>query len=588
VAFGATPIANLFPIVSLFLRNIVRRSLSFLAEKEYDIVVVGGGIFGICAAWDAALRGFSVALIEQNDFAHATSANCFKVAHGGIRYLQHGDLYRIRESSHERSALLRTAPHLVSPMPTVVPTYGRGFRSKGVLRAGTALYDLVTFDRNHGIADSGQLIPPARPMSRQECLQEFPGIESDGLTGGMLFYDGHMYNPPRLALCFLKSAVAAGADAANYLEATGFVRNGARVLGVDARDRLTGDRLRIRGRVVVNAAGPWAEGLLEPSRGLKLHSKLTFSRDAAIVVKRQLTEKYAVAVQGSTRDADALISRGNRHLFMVPWRNYTLIGVWHKVHHGDPEGFIVTEEEVQGFLDEFNKSYADGEPLSLKDVSFVNAGLILFGENGAEAANLSFGKRSLIIDHAKEHGVDGLITVVGVRYTTARGVGEKAIHLASQKLGQKAVKSKTATTPVYGGQIENFSRFSEQVTQQHPHNLPAEVVRSLLRNYGTAYNEVLRYADELPGLAGRLGESKVIKAEVVHAVRDEMAQKLSDVVFRRTDLGTGGHPGEEALRTCADLMAAQLEWGQSRLERELDEVRAVFPKFSAPKVESNQ
>lgn len=565
----------------------MRRSLSFLAEKQYDVVVVGGGIFGVCAAWDAALRGFSVALIEQKDFAHATSANCFKVAHGGIRYLQHGDLYRIRESSHERSALLRIAPHLVDPMPTVVPAYGRGLRSKEVLRTGTAFYDLITFDRNRGIADPGQRIPPVRSMSRQECLQVFPGIESEGLTGGILFHDGHMYNPPRLALCFLKSAVEAGADAANYLEATGFVRNGTRVLGVDARDRLTGDRLRIRGKVVVNAAGPWTEELLEPTRGLKLHSKLTFSRDAALVVKRQLTEKYALAVQGSTRDPDALVSRGNRHLFMVPWRGYTLIGVWHKVHHGEPEGFTVTEEEAQGFLDEFNQVYSAGEPLSLSDVSLVNAGLILFGENEAEAANLSFGKRSLIIDHSKEHGVDGLVTVVGVRYTTARGVGERAIHLASQKLGQKVARSRTATTPVYGGQIEDFDQFSQGVIQQRPHSLPAEVVRSLLRNYGSAYGEVLKYADELPGLAEKMGQSNVIKAEVVHAVRDEMAQTLSDVVFRRTDLGTAGHPGEEALQACAALMAGELEWDPGRLERELDEVRAAFPQFSMPATRSN-
>jgi glycerol-3-phosphate dehydrogenase len=565
----------------------VRRSLSILAEKEYDVVVVGGGIFGVCAAWDAALRGLSVALIEQNDFAHATSANCFKVAHGGIRYLQHGDLYRIRESSHERTALLRVAPHLVDPMPTVVPTYGHGLRSKEILRTGTAFYDLLTLDRNRGIGDLGQRIPPARSLSRQECLEAFPGIDREGLTGGMLFYDGHMYNPPRLALAFVKSAVEAGADAANYLEATGFVRQGTRVMGVEARDRLSGDRLRIRGKVVVNAAGPWTEGLLEPTRGLKLHAKLTFSRDAALVVKRPLTQQYALALQGRTKDRDTLLSRGNRHLFMVPWRGYTLIGVWHQVYHGHPEGFTVTDEEVQAFLDEFNQAYIAEDPLSLEDISLVNAGLILFGENQAGETNLSFGKRSLIIDHAKEHGMEGLVTVVGVRYTTARGVGEKVINLVSQKLGRKAVKSRTATTPVHGGKIENFKEFKQRVINQLSQDLPAEVVESLVRNYGAGYGEVLKYVAEVARLGERLGQSKVIRGEVVHGVREEMAQKLSDVVFRRTDLGTGGHPGEEALQACADVMAEELEWDQSRLARELDEVRAVFPKFSAPKVGSS-
>jgi glycerol-3-phosphate dehydrogenase len=184
--------------------------------------------------------------------------------------------------------------------------------------------------------------------------------------------------------------------------------------------------------------------------------------------------------------------------------------------------------------------------------------------------------------------VVGRVKVVGVRYTPARGVGEMAIRLATQKLVKMVAKSKTATTPVYGGEIENFDQFSQKVMQECPHNLPVDVVSSLLRNYGSAYGEVLKYADELPELAERLGHSRVIKAEVVHAIRDEMAQKLSDVVFRRTDLGTAGHPGEEALWDCASLMAQELEWGQHRLEGELDEVRAVFPKFSLPTMRSNQ
>jgi glycerol-3-phosphate dehydrogenase len=292
-----------------------------------------------------------------------------------------------------------------------------------------AFYDAITWDRNQGIHDPDRRIPAARPLSRRECLNAFPGIDSDDLTGGMLFHDGHMYSPPRLALSFLKSAVAAGADAANYVEATKFVRNGNRVVGIEVRDRLTGDTFRIQGKVVVNAAGPWTENLLGQDGQLAPPSKLTFSRDAALVVNRPLSQKCALAVQGASRDSDAIVSRGSRHLFMMPWRDYTLIGVWHQVYQGHPEGFTVTEAEVQAFLDEFNQAYSSPAPISPNDVSLVNAGLILFGDNEAEASGHSFGKRSLIIDHALEQGVDGLVTVVGVRFTTARGVGERAIDL---------------------------------------------------------------------------------------------------------------------------------------------------------------
>ena len=212
------------------------------------------------------------------------------MVHGGIRYLQHADLYHIRESSRERSALLRIAPHLVYPLPIVVPTYGRGLRSKQVLRAGMSLYDLLTLDRNWGIPDLEQRIPPTRALSRQECLEMFPSLERHDLSGGMLFYDGQMYSPPRLALSFLKSAVEVGAAAANYVEVTNFVRDRDRVVGVDAQGQHNGDRLRLRGKVVLNAAGPWAERLLQQDLSLGLHPQLTFSRDAALVVKRRLSK----------------------------------------------------------------------------------------------------------------------------------------------------------------------------------------------------------------------------------------------------------------------------------------------------------
>jgi glycerol-3-phosphate dehydrogenase len=557
----------------------MRRNVSALAEKEYDLIIVGGGIFGICAAWDATLRGLSVALIERGDFAHATSANHFKLVHGGMRYLQHADLYRVRESSLERNILLRIAPHLVHPLPFVIPTYGHGMQGKEVLATGLFLYDLVTFDRNQGIEDPQRRIPRGRLISRQECLQMFPHLEQKGLTGAAIFYECQMYNPTRLSLSFLRSAVKAGTEAVNYMQATDFIKERDRVIGVRAQDTLTGDKLEIRGRVVINAAGPWAHQLLRRSMGTGLNSKPSFSRDALFAVGRQLlSEKYALGVQAETRDADAIVSRGHRHLFLIPWRDYTLVGVWHVVHNGGADEFIVTEQELQKFLDEINEAYPSLD-LTLKDISIWNAGLILFGNNNSEEIDHSFGKRSIIIDHAKDDQVEGLVTLIGVRYTTARGTAERAVDLVFNKLGKKPPKSATPVTPIYGGQIACFDQYLHQATAQRPRTLSTEVIPSLIHNYGSAYRNVLKYIDEDATWSQTLGTSKVIKAEVVHAVREEMAQKLGDVVFRRTDLGTGGHPGETALQACADLMALELTWDKCRVEKELDEVRAVFPKF---------
>jgi glycerol-3-phosphate dehydrogenase len=556
----------------------VRRNIAALAEKEYDVVIVGGGIFGVCAAWDATLRGLAVALVEKEDFAHATSAHCFKIVHGGIRYLQHADFVRVRTSSRERSALLRVAPHLVRPLPVVVPTYGHGMKGKEVLAAGLLLYDLLTCDRNRGIHDPERRLPRGRLISRQEVLDLFPGVKREGLTGGALFYDGQMYSPQRLALSFLRSAVDAGAEAANYMEATALLRSGGRTVGIEAVDTLSGERVRIRAKGVLNAAGPWAESFLRTKNGLRLHPEGTYSRDACFVVRRRVVGECALAVTGRTKDPDALLSRQHRHLFLAPWRDYTLVGVWHVVHKGLPGEFAVSAAELQGFIDEVNEAYP-ALRLTLDDVSMWNAGLVLFGDNRPGAVDLSYGKRSRIVDHAGVHGVQGLVTLIGVRYTTARGDAAQAVDLLCEKLGRRTPRPPTAEMPIYGGQIACFESFLRQAITQRPPAVPVEAMRPLVHGYGSEYKRVLRYLEENPEWAETVGDSTVLKAEVVHAVREEMAQKLSDVVLRRTELGTGGHPGDVALRACADVMAAELGWDETRRQKELREVRAAFPQF---------
>jgi glycerol-3-phosphate dehydrogenase len=566
----------------------MKRNLNDLCRKEHDVIVVGGGIFGACAAWDASLRGLKVALVEKNDFSHATSANHLKMVHGGIRYLQHGDVYRVRESCRERTALLKIAPHLVSPLPIMMPTYGWGKRGKAVLGAGVSLYDLLTLDRNRGISDSSRRIPRGRLVTREEVRNAFPAIDPDGLTGAALFCDAQMYNPPRLALSFVRSAAENGAAVANHVEVTGFLRNGACVAGVSATDLLGREELEIRGKVVLNAAGPWAARLLEGGLGLRLKPKPVFSRDVCFVVSRRISEKYALACQTRSRDADAILSRGGRHLFLAPWRGHTLVGVWHGVYEGSPDRVAVSQEELQAFLDETNAAYP-GLSLGLKDVTMVNAGLILFAEHRGGASDIRFGKRSLLIDHEPEHRIGRLITLIGVRATTARGMAKKAVDLAFRKLGVPTAPSRTDTTPVFGGRIERFDRFMEQAVAARPFGLDRELMEGIVRNYGCEYPAVLGYVEGDAGLAGRITGSSVLRAEVLHAVREEMAGTLGDVVFRRTDLGTGCDPGKAALLECARLMAAEMGWDEARIadevsgvEKELGRHRAVAEKPGVP------
>lgn len=560
----------------------MNRQLSSMADRVFDLVVVGGGIFGICTAWDATLRGLSVALLEKGDFAHATSANCFKMVHGGVRYLQHGDFIRLRQSSQERSAFLRVAPHLVRPLPIVIPTFGHGMQGKIILALGLTLYDALTPDRNRGIGDPSRHIPPWESLSREDVLQEFPGIDPRKCTGAVVFHDGQMYSPSRLALAFLRAAVEKGAQAANYLEATGILHRDGHVRGVQARDVLTGTDMEIRGRFVVNAAGPWAEGLLNRQKELSLPHRATFSRDAYFVVPRVLPGGRALAVLGETKDPDAILSRQARHLFLVPWRDYTLVGVWHVVHTGAPDQFTVTEDDIQAFIREINQSYSP-LALSINDVCMWNAGLVLFGENRPGAVHLSYGKRSKIVDHKKEHDLEGLITLVGVRYTTARSEAERVVDMLFRRMGKTPPKCVTASTPVFGAQFDTMENLRKRVQADCGGIGQGDgVVSSLSQNYGSAYSSVLKYVREDADLGETFAGTHVLKAEVVHAVREEMAVKLSDVVFRRTDLGTGGRPPEESLAACADVMAREMNWDVVRREKELAEVRSRFPFFGAP------
>jgi glycerol-3-phosphate dehydrogenase len=550
-----------------------------MADQEWDLVIVGGGIFGACAAWDAASRGLSVVLVEQGDFLHSTSGNHFRMVHGGVRYLQHADIPRIRESCYERSALLRIAPHQVHPFPIIIPTYGHGMQSAEVLRAGFLVYDLLTMDRNQGITDPDRHIPPGKIISRRELVELYPEIHSQNLTGAGIFHDGQMHNPSRLGLCFIQSAVEASANVANYLEVKDFLRSGDRIQGVLAFDRMNGDQVEIRGRMVLNTAGPWASQLLRDKVGTQLDLKPTFSRDACFIVKKKLTGRYALTVLGKTKDPDAILSRGHRHLFLVPWQDVTLVGVWHVVHQGGPQDFTVTEEDLQGFLDEINGAYPP-LGLTLKDVSRWMAGLVLFGEKQEGGENLSYGHRSQLIDHAKEHGVEGLVTLLGVRATTARGMAEKAIDLVYNKAGKHPPRPVTATVPLYGGDIDSFQGLLDEAIRESPLVVPRDSIPNLIHNHGTSYDRVLHHVSEDPCWAETLGESTVLKAEVLQAVREEMALKLGDVVFRRTDLGSGGHPGEAALKEAAYIMAKELDWDHHRVQAELDEVRESYPTFS--------
>ncbi len=556
----------------------MQRDLAALMNQEFDLLIIGGGIYGSCIAWDASLRGLSVALVDKGDFGNATSSNSMKIIHGGLRYLKDANLKLARTMMQERLTFMRIAPHLVHPLPFLMPTYGYGLRSKMIMSA--ALWFNEQLGRaDDRLKDPQKSFPKSRIITREECRQLAPGVPSNGLTGGAIWYDAQIYNSERLTLSFLISAADKGANVANYVEVIGFIQDETRILGVKVRDVLSGQKLDIRARVVVNAAGPWIDAVLDlvsgNNRKTKFHPSIAMN-----LVTRQILAKHAVGVSGHG-EAQGAHNQGRNQsavFFIVPWQNYSLIGTIHMPCHHQPGERKVGGEDIQRFIEAINMAYP-GADLSRDDITFVHHGLLPITNSVVKKDRIKLLRKSRIYDHERVDGINGLITVVGVKYTTARIMAQHVVDLVFRKLERNVPKCLTLNSPISGGDIERFDQSSVDDMRSGRSELDAEIVQNLVYTYGSEYKRILKHLDEEPKWSETVGTSCVIKAQVIHAMKEEMAHKLSDVIFRRTHLGSAGHPGEEALRTCASIMASELGWGEMRVHKELSEVKAAFSQI---------
>lgn len=548
----------------------MQRDLNKMAATDYDLVIVGGGVTGATTAWDAALRGLKVALLEKDDFAHATTSGSSKLVHGGLRYLVNGELKLVRESLRERRIWENIAPHMVHPLPFIIPTYGRGMKSGLILSIGLLFYDLLSYDRNF-VSDDDKKIPGYKSISRDEALALMPSLRREELTGAKVYYDCQMFAPERLCLECVEGAVEYGADAANYAEVTGFTREGTRVTGVEIKDALTGETHIIKGKVTINAAGPWADEMMRlgenhnPSRGL-IRSK------GIHIITRDLSGDHALAIQSDI----------GGHFFVIPWRGHTIFGTTDAVFKDEPDRVGVTEEDIRDFLSVIN----DGLPsLNLKreDVLHHYVGIrpLIDNEPDAEGPKDSYkaSREAEVCDHRTMSGIDGFISALGGKWTTSRHLAELIVDMAAKKIGHKA-KCETHCTPVYGGEIGRLKSFITRAQKRHAH-LPADVVENLCHFYGSRIDEVLATADE-PGtdraamLRRLTSESPYLAVQIIHAVRHEMANHMADIVLRRTGIGTLGHPGVPMLKAIAELMAQELNWDETRIATELATTSRLF------------
>ncbi len=505
-------------------QSAMQRKPSELQNKQFDVLIIGGGSHGACAARDAALRGMSVALIDQGDICGATSHNSLKTIHGGIRYLQHLNFKRVLESIKEQKIWLRTAPHLVKPLPFLMPTYGHGARGPIAMFAGISLFRLFGMGRNKHLR-SDRNLPAGSVMSKDKCLTLAPNIQQDKLSGGALWYDAQVEHADRAIMQIAEHANELGATVCNYIKATKLILSENQVIGVNATDMLNGESFSIQAKAVLNATGPWVSQLLKSHAKLETNISLVKSMN---LVTSLPAPKVAMAVQ-SSRSSDSIVGDTKRLYFIVPWLGHAVVGTTHFNFAGQPDELSVDHQEILSFVDEINQAYPSLD-LTAQDILYCYQGLAPEGElqshskqHDKPADNALLLHESKVLDHADEHKIEGLVSIFSVKWTTARLVAKHAIDMIASKIGN----------------VAPCLTEHEMVVDQQA--LPFEA-------HALSNDELLAFC----------------KAHIEHS----MTVSISDLLLRRTNDTILGKLSFEQIKILANAMRSHFDWNTQQQDQQ--------------------
>ena len=527
--------------------------LSGIDEGTFDAVVIGGGMAGAGVARDLALRGASVALFEKGDFASGTSSKSSKLIHGGLRYLELAEFRLVRESLREKKTLERLAPHLVRPLPFLVPVYRGSKRGLITVRIGMWLYDLLTPGKQ---TERFRVVPPV------EALALEPSIQAADLRGAGYYFDDLLLFPERLCLENALSAARHGARVHNYCEVEEVTRGPRGLDGVRVRDLLTGQVHTARAPVIVNCAGPWVDRLRE----------LAGVREAGARVLRT-TKGIHCLLPRMTEHAVYLSTADDRMIFVIPWRQFSMVGTTDTDFDGDPDRLWATREEVEYLLGAVRPALPDPR-VTLDQVVYTYAGIRpLAFEEGSSASRVSR-------DHKVVVEGDGgrFLSITGTKLTCFRSLAEEVGDRVMRALGRR-VPSRTAELTLDGlddeaGKIEarTWMDVSEEMAAT---GLSRETLEILVETYGRGFARVLALLRKLPDGAERLcPRNPEIVAQLHHAVREEMAVSLQDFLLRRTGIGQSPCLGLDCFESVGRRMGELAAWSPRRLQAELEAYQA--------------
>lgn len=470
-------------------RNSVQKKLSE-NDTEWDVVIIGGGATGLGCAVDASTRGYKTLLLEQVDFSKGTSSRSTKLVHGGVRYLQQGDISLVFEALKERGLMFKNAPHLVTNQSFIIPTYD--FWGGPFYTVGLKVYDFM----------AGKLgLGPSMHLSREEAIEALPTVEQDGLQGGVIYQDGQ-FDDSRMAISLAQTAVDYGGEVMNYCKVTGLIKEGELICGVNAEDRESGEMYSIKSKVVINATGVFADEVIQLDEPGK-KDLITPSQGIHIVLDKSfLPGEHAIMVPHTS---------DGRVMFAVPWHNHIVVGTTDTLIDKNSLEPVALDSEID-FVLETAGQYLVKQP-TRKDILSVFAGLRPLAKPDDEqkaTKEISRGHKILI-------SVSGLITIVGGKWTTYRRMAEDTIEKAIMLGGLPERNCVTQHLPIHGFRMD----IDPYVDPMAPYGLNKEKVISL--------------GEEGGNMAGFLSEKlHIYKAQVLWAVREEMARTIEDVLARRT------------------------------------------------------
>ncbi len=524
-----------------------RATVAALAAQPLDLLVIGGGITGAGIARDAAMRGMAVALVDQGDLGGGTSSRSSRLIHGGLRYLEQGQLGLIFEAARERRILLATASHLVRPLEFLFPIHLGDRLPLWKIGAGVWLYDVLALFRNgHG----------RHILGRRRTLELEPTLRERGLHGAARYADAQC-DDARLVIAVARSAMQYGALVANYCGVRSLVLRDGRVAGAEIEDGVTGERGTVEAAAVINATGPWSDTVrrMEESEARPL---LRTTKGVHVVVRRDRV--------GHNRAIIFLSPIDGRVMFLLPWGDLSYIGTTDTETAEAPEGAAAGPDDVLYLLRSVNARFPAAH-LGQEDVLATWAGLRPLVRDDAGTAS-SNSREHVIVD-----GAAGMITVAGGKLTTYRAMAAAVVDHAIRRLPRRRRggwpgESGTAREPLPGSETSDLSGFRERALAV---GLPADVVDHLLGHYGTESAGIINLGIADRRLFERLHpDHPAIAAEMIHAARREMAQSVEDALVRRVHLfyETADH-GVCAAPRAAELLGRKLGWDPARVSQEV-------------------